>query len=201
VSAARPTVEGPSTTDHPGADADASEAVAVETPEAAPTAGSPERSGLPWWKVAVVPLLLGTAVTFLLFGTGARDAFVYSKLVDEVVTRPAEWRGRELRVEGELTQGSIRFREQPCEWRFELQRNGHTMPVRFPQCIVPDTFRDGRGLTVVVQGKLDETGAFVANQVVPRCPSKYEMQERQRAGEAVPHGLEGLRPGVALEGT
>jgi cytochrome c-type biogenesis protein CcmE len=181
----------------------AAEEAAVEpvAPAVEMRAPEPERGGLAWWKIAIVPLLLGGVVTFLLLGTGAQDAFVYSKLVDEVVARPAEWQGRELRVEGELTQGSIRFREQPCEWRFELQKNGRTMPVRFPQCIVPDTFRDGQGLTVVVQGRLDGSGAFEASQVVPRCPSKYEMQQRQQAGEAMPHGTEGLRPGVAVEGT
>jgi cytochrome c-type biogenesis protein CcmE len=50
------------------------------------------------------------------------------------------------------------------------------MPVRFPQCAVPDTFHDGAGLSVTVQGTLQEQGWFLANQVIPRCPSKYEMQ-------------------------
>jgi cytochrome c-type biogenesis protein CcmE len=61
------------------------------------------------------------------------------------------------------------------------------MPVSFPQCVVPDTFRDTFGIQVTVQGRLEDDGTFLANQVIPRCPSKYEMQERLDNGEAMPH--------------
>jgi len=138
-------------------------------------------------KIGVVLTLLGGAVAFLIFGSSASDAFVYSKLVHEVVKDPASFQGRELRVEGELKSGSIQFREDPCEWRFVLAKEGHEMPVEFPQCVVPDTFRDGMGISVTVQGRLDEAGAFHANQVVPRCPSKYEMDQRAKNGEQMPH--------------
>ena len=63
------------------------------------------------------------------------------------------------------------------------------MPVRFSQCVVPDTFRDGLGIQVTVQGELDADKAFIANQVIPRCPSKYEMQQRLEAGEKIPHEM------------
>lgn len=132
--------------------------------------------------------VLGGLVTFLLVGTDADNAFVYSKLVHEVMRSPREFYNRELRVEGTLRQGSIQFRESPCEWRFVIEKEGQSMPVKFPQCIVPDTFRDGMNLTVTVQGRLQENGEFHANQVVPRCPSKYEMDQRKRNGETMPHG-------------
>ena len=109
-----------------------------------------------------IALLLGVAaiVTALLlaYDPGVSDAFAYSKPLPEVVDHPAQFADRELRVEGTLTQGSIRFREQPCEWRFRIEKQGRAMPVRYSQCIVPDTFRDGVNLTVVVQGKLGADG-------------------------------------------
>jgi cytochrome c-type biogenesis protein CcmE len=147
-----------------------------------------ERSGLsPIVKVAVVFTLLGGALSLLMFGSEASDALVYSKLVNEVLTKPDDFRGRELRVEGDLKQGSIHFREQPCEYRFVLGKQGKELPVRFPQCIVPDTFKDGVGLQVSVQGKLTDDGYFLANKVIAKCPSKYEMKERQQNGEKMPH--------------
>ncbi|MFT3921254.1 MAG: cytochrome c maturation protein CcmE [Myxococcales bacterium] len=148
------------------------------------------RSGAgPIIRVALVLSLLGGAVAFLLLGGSASEAFVYSKLVDQVMQDPAQFKGRELRVEGQLKPGSIQFREDPCEWRFVVEKAGKEMPVRFPQCVVPDTFRDGMGISVTVQGKLAPDGAsFIANQVVPRCPSKYEMQQRKKNGEVMPHG-------------
>ncbi len=150
----------------------------------------PERTSRgPVFRVAVVLTLLGGAVALILFGGSASEAFVYSKLVDQVMEDPAQFKGRELRVEGELKPGSIQFREDPCEWRFVIEKAGKEMPVRFPQCVVPDTFRDGMGISVTVQGKLEAEGAsFLANQVVPRCPSKYEMEQRQKNGETMPHG-------------
>jgi cytochrome c-type biogenesis protein CcmE len=139
-------------------------------------------------KVSVVFVVLGGALALLMFGSGASDALVYSKLVHEVVSKPGEFRGRALRVEGELKQGSIQFREDPCEYRFVIGKEGKELPIRFPQCIVPDTFKDGVGLQVSVQGKLTDEGYFLANKVIAKCPSKYEMQEREKKGEKMPHG-------------
>ncbi len=138
-------------------------------------------------RALAVAAILAVAVGWLLFGSGATSAFVYSKLVDEVMQSPQSYTDRELRVEGKLQEGSVAFREEPCEWRFTLEKSSHRMPVRFPQCIVPDTFRDGMGIDVTVQGKLGADGMFVADQVVPRCPSKYEMQQRKQQGEEMPH--------------
>ncbi|MBK8170023.1 MAG: cytochrome c maturation protein CcmE [Sandaracinaceae bacterium] len=138
-------------------------------------------------KVSIVVALLAGGVAFLLLGGEAQNAFVYSKLVNEVMANPSSFRDQTLRVEGTLRQGSIQFRESPCEWRFVIEKQGFAMPVQFPQCIVPDTFRDGVNLTVTVQGRLAADNHFAATQVVPRCPSKYEMQQRQRNGETMPH--------------
>lgn len=131
--------------------------------------------------------MLAGALALLFFGSRATDAFVYCKLVDEVLAQPEKFTGRQLRVEGELEQGSVRFREKPCEWRFVLGSRGKQMPVRFPGCVVPDTFRDVTGLSVAVQGRLQDEGWFLATQVIPRCPSKYEMEQQQQVGVRKPH--------------
>ena len=142
----------------------------------------------PLVKIGIVFAMLGGALALLWFSTTAEDAFVYSKLVDEVMGDPGSFQDRPVRVEGDLKQGSIQFREQPCEWRFTLASKGQEMPVRFSQCVVPDTFKDGMGLKVTVQGRLSESGGyFAADQVIPRCPSKYEMQQAQQRGEKMPH--------------
>jgi cytochrome c-type biogenesis protein CcmE len=142
-------------------------------------------------KVGIVFGALLGALSLLWFSTTAEDAFVYSKLVDEVMVEPSAYvsSSRPVRVEGDLKQGSIQFREDPCEWRFVLGSKGHEMPVRFSQCVVPDTFKDGMGLKVTVQGRLNEQGYFAADQVIPRCPSKYEMQQAQERGEQMPHAM------------
>ena len=138
-------------------------------------------------KLFAVVALVGGGLAVLVTGQG--DFFVYSRRLDQVVGNPAEWADRQLRVEGHLQDGSVQFREDPCEWRFVLEENSRQMPVQFSQCIVPDTFRDHMGITVVVEGRLQGDGSFVASQVIPRCPSKYEMEQRREAGEAMPHAM------------
>ena len=63
------------------------------------------------------------------------------------------------------------------------------MPVRFAQCVVPDTFRDvpGMDVGVTVEGTLLADNSFEATTVLAKCPSKYEMKERQGRGEQMPH--------------
>jgi cytochrome c-type biogenesis protein CcmE len=148
-----------------------------------------DRGIAPLVKVGIVFGMLCGALALLWFSTTADDAFVYSKLVDEVMTHPDAWKSRPVRVEGDLKQGSIEFREHPCEYRFVIGTKGHEMPVRFAQCIVPDTFKDGMGLKVTVQGKLNDEGYFAADQVIPRCPSKYEMDQAAKRGEKMPHSM------------
>lgn len=156
-----------------------------------------KKKSIPVWLFPAVFFagVLGLA-GFLLFGSDASEAFVYSKLVHEVMASPDVYYDKEVRVEGQLRQGSIRFREKPCEWRFVLEKQNRDMRVAFPQCVVPDTFRDGQGLTVTVQGTLQRDGSFLANQVVPRCPSKYEMEQAQKRGEKAPYEMgKPLEPG------
>lgn len=170
---------------------DAPEAPSAEpAPEPKRARPRQEKAGMPaWTKIAIVLGLLGGGVAVLLFGT-ASDVFVYSKLVDEVMSEPDRYVDRELRVEGQLQEGSVHFESEPsCEHRFVLTRSGHQMPVRFPRCVVPDTFRDDMEIDVVVQGQLQANGTFLANEVIPRCPSKYEMRQRQQNGESMPHSM------------
>ena len=42
-------------------------------------------------------------------------------------------------------------------------------------------------VSVTVEGELHADNSFEATKVVAKCPSKYEMQERQRNGEKMPH--------------
>ena len=87
----------------------------------------------------------------------------------------------------------IRLRYQALQKQHPYHVSSSLLPYRmavdFPQCVVPDTFREGMGITVVVEGRLAADGTFHASQVIPRCPSRYEMDERAGRGETMPHAL------------
>ncbi len=123
-------------------------------------------------------LLVMAAGILLLVMSSFKNAAVYAKHVDEVVAGRSELTGKRLRVEGMLVHDTLERRDQPCEYRFQMERNGSKLAVRYPQCVVPDTFRDVAGVEVgvTVEGKLTPDGDFVATQVMAKCPSKYEQR-------------------------
>ncbi len=171
---------------------DAGSREALDALKAEAASASRRRAGeRPRWqaiaKFVVVFALAGGAVAWALMSN--ESPFIYSVMMTEVAANPAAFEGRTLRVEGPLRDGSIQFRQDPCEYRFVLAEGERSLNVRFPQCIVPDTFREGMGISVVVEGRLEEDGSFLASQVIPRCPSRYEMDERQHHGEAIPHAM------------
>jgi cytochrome c-type biogenesis protein CcmE len=122
--------------------------------------------------------------------TGMQDKAMYSKPVDELLAQKAKFLGRPVRAEGLLVHGSLVHRDQPCEYRFVIEKNKAELPVRFAQCVVPDTFKDVPDLDVgvTVEGQLLADDSFEASSVLAKCPSKYEMEKRKKDGEHMPHG-------------
>lgn len=141
-------------------------------------------------RLLLVLLVMAGGIVALVM-TSFKDAAVYSKNVDQVMSEGRALAGRQLRVEGNLVHGSLTRREQPCEYRFTIKGKDSTLPVSYAKCIVPDTFRDvpDMDVGVTVEGKLNAAGQFDATQVLAKCPSKYEMKEKQARGEEMPHTL------------
>jgi cytochrome c-type biogenesis protein CcmE len=154
--------------------------------------GEPAEAGQRRWVGPVVAsglamVAVGIAALVL---TGMQDNAIYSKPVDQLLADKTKFIGRPVRAEGNLTHGSLVKRDQPCEYRFTIAKNGVELPVRFAQCVVPDTFRDVPDLDVgvTVEGELQADGSFEATSVLAKCPSKYEMKQRHDKGEQMPHG-------------
>ncbi len=137
-----------------------------------------------------VSLAAGAAAVATFVLTGMQDKAIYSKPVDELIAQKDKFAGRPVRAEGNLVHGTMVKRDQPCEFRFTIAKNGVELPVRYPQCVVPDTFRDvpGMDVGVTVEGELQPDQTFLASSVLAKCPSKYEMREKQKNGEQMPHG-------------
>ena len=141
-------------------------------------------------RLLVVLLVMAGGIVALVM-TSFKDAAVYSKNVDQVLAEGRSLGGRQLRVEGNLVHGTLTRRDQPCEYRFTIKGQQSELPVSYAKCVIPDTFRDvpGMDLGVTVEGKMTPAGHFEASQVLAKCPSKYEMKERQARGEEMPHDL------------
>jgi len=133
---------------------------------------------------------MAAAAVATLVLTGMQDKAIYSKPVDQLLAQKAKFLGRPVRAEGILVHGSLVKREQPCEYRFSIASGGSELPVRFAQCVIPDTFRDVQDIDVgvTVEGELQANDSFEATSVLAKCPSKYEMKQRKQQGEQMPHG-------------
>jgi cytochrome c-type biogenesis protein CcmE len=136
-------------------------------------------------------LVIGGGILALLF-SGFNDSAIYAVDTDKLVGEKAKFEDRNLRVQGVLVKGSLKRRDEPCEYRFKIAKNGVELPVRYEQCVVPDTFRDVPEMDVEVtaEGRLAEGGGeyFAASAIMAKCPSKYEMKQKKQAGEKAPHG-------------
>jgi cytochrome c-type biogenesis protein CcmE len=141
---------------------------------------------------------MGSGILALVMTSFDKGA-IYSRGVDQLVREKDALVGRNLRVEGTLVKGTLVKRDSPCEYRFRISKGGQTLPVRYTQCVVPDTFRDIPGMDVAVtaEGTLDPAGHFQASQIMAKCPSKYEMQQRAKKGEQAPHAE--LQPAAATQ--
>lgn len=145
--------------------------------ERASAARKPKRSlGL-----LIALLVMGAGILVLVF-TSFDKAAVYSKTVDQLLAQKEKLAGRNVNVNGILVKGTLKRRDDPCEYRFTLHKNGVTLPVRYAQCVVPDTFQDlpYMDVDVTATGKLSDAGYFEASAIMAKCPSKYEMKAKSQ---------------------
>jgi cytochrome c-type biogenesis protein CcmE len=164
---------------------------AVVQGAAPPKGPKPSRSvGL----LAALLVIVG-AVLALVF-TSFEGSAIYSVGVDQLLKEPDRYDQRNVRVKGMLVKGTLSRRDDPCEYRFKLEERGQVLAVQYPQCVVPDTFRDMPGMDVEVtaEGKMAANGAFQATSIMAKCPSKYEMKQKSMSGEMAPHASQQAAP-------
>ncbi|HEY6077270.1 MAG TPA: cytochrome c maturation protein CcmE [Polyangiaceae bacterium] len=170
-------------------DAEAEVSVPAVEQSATPVASAPAKSkgrgsiGLLVALLAIVGGVVGLVFSF-------KDAAVYSVGVDKLMKERDRYGNRSVKVQGMLVKGTLVRRDEPCEYRFKIQQGDTVLPMRFAQCVVPDTFRDMPGMDVEVtaDGKLAADGqSFEATLIMAKCPSKYEMKQKSMAGELAPH--------------
>jgi cytochrome c-type biogenesis protein CcmE len=137
--------------------------------------------------LAALLVMVGGILTLVF--TSFEDAAVYAQPIDKVLAEKDRFTGRNLRVQGTLVSGSLKRRDEPCEYRFSIEEKGKSLPVRYTQCIVPDTFQDMKGMKVpvTVEGQINPAGHFDATTIMAKCPSRHDMEKNAQAGIQPPH--------------
>ena len=125
------------------------------------------------WKIPIALTVAALAVGWLLVtGVARNDAYMAP-----VESFDAERAKRErVRVMGFVQEGSIHSETDRLVTTFSVRDEAGTVALAARhEGVLPDLFVDGA--QVVLGGRLDENGTFVADDVMTKCPSKYEGAE------------------------
>jgi cytochrome c-type biogenesis protein CcmE len=140
-------------------------------------------------------LLWWGSTLFLLVRTSSAPSLAYFRTVGEVLEQEGN-RGRQLRVSGAVDGSTIQFDEESLELRFaivdipadyaEVEQQGGLAAVlaeavkdpdrRRLQIVFtgpkPDLLRDGAQAIII--GRLTEDGVLYADEILLKCPARYE---------------------------
>jgi cytochrome c-type biogenesis protein CcmE len=126
--------------------------------------------------LAALSICAGLALVLTL-GSAGEGTFRYYSDVGSFVTAPsAETTNLPARVHGFVVAGSIAKDLAAGHVDFHVADQAGSagaLQVRFLGIDVPDLFKDGA--EVVVEGRFD-SGRFLAERVMAKCPSKYEAK-------------------------
>lgn len=118
--------------------------------------------------------LIGGIIIFLAIGylsfMGFQSSATYFYTVNEFADLGDSIYGENVRVKGDVVDGSIEQEATGREVKFTITEEGENLLVIY-QGIIPDTFKVGA--EVVVEGQLDLDGIFQAHTLMPKCPSRY----------------------------
>ena len=110
------------------------------------------------------------AVAYLIFSSiGGSEAYYLT--VEEVKARGSS--GRDVRVAGLVLGDSIKWDAQEWILKFKIADDSGTLAVIYHGAR-PDMLRDGA--EAIVEGKYAESHSFEANNLLLKCPSKYEEE-------------------------
>jgi cytochrome c-type biogenesis protein CcmE len=122
-------------------------------------------------KLSIAGVVLLGAVGYLAYA-GAQQGWVYYVPVDKFVTDAAQQKHR-VRLMGTVGGQDLLIEAAQLRARFVLEANGQRVAVSYRGAI-PDQFK--AGADVVVEGKLDAAGTFMADVLLTKCASKYDAK-------------------------
>ncbi|MGL4651292.1 MAG: cytochrome c maturation protein CcmE [Caldilineaceae bacterium] len=127
-------------------------------------------------KFVIGGLLLIAVVIFLMVQATVTTG-AYYMTVTEVAREGASLVGERVRVSGQVVAGSEDWQAREMTLRFRIQDEaGAELPIVFfgPR---PDNFQ--RAAEAIAEGTMLADGSFQANDLLLKCPSRYEEQPEE----------------------
>ena len=123
-------------------------------------------------KLLVGAILVAGAIGYLAYA-GAASSWQYYLSVDEAAAESASLFGKQIRVSGRVSPGSLSVEDDRRQATFEFQGERHAMHVSC-HCLLPDNLAEN--IDVVVEGTV-EAGRINGHKVITRCASKYQPKQ------------------------
>lgn len=128
------------------------------------------RRGIPFGYIVIALVAAGLVVLLVATASGGR----YELEVGQVVTAPEKYEGKNVRVRGQIKEGSI-FASmkdgRPLTKFTVVDEHGHELPI-VSRDSPPDNFEGGK--SCIVEGRYTEDGHLESTRLTMKCPSKYE---------------------------
>ena len=131
-------------------------------------------------KTTLQLIIAGAIIAAILGGViyQSMESTVFFYTPGEILAKPADFRGREIRIGALVVRNSTQWDPNQVLLKFKVTEDStNAIEVVYPG-VKPDMFREGQG--VVVEGRLDATGVFQANTLLVKHSEDYAIDKNQR---------------------
>jgi len=119
-------------------------------------------------------------VTGYLLYSGLEETAVYYYTIDEVLKSGHELNEKGIRLSGQVIPGTIRYDSASMSLGFmirDIEKSPATLKITY-EGLRPDALNDDTH--VIVEGKYRGGDEFQAENLLTKCPSKYESKKQER---------------------
>jgi len=131
-------------------------------------------------RLILVALMLAGVSLAVVFGVNAfrQNLMLFHSPSDVAAGNVSS--GKRFRVGGMVVDGSVKRGEQDLAVKFQVSDTRDVVTISY-KGILPDLFREGQG--IVAQGMLDDSGTFIASEVLAKHDENYMPPEVAEALE------------------
>ncbi len=123
------------------------------------------------YMILIIIMGVTTAVSLMLAAMNKNMEFFYDPSQVAAGEAPVD---QLIRVGGMVVEGSIVRTSNTLLTQFDVTDNAHSMTVSYTG-ILPDLFREGQG--IIAKGKMNDTGQFIAAEVLAKHDETYMPPE------------------------
>lgn len=120
------------------------------------------------WVIGITLIAVGVGIVV---ATSLPKSMQYYVTADELMNGKEKYVGKQLKIAGRVSTGSVRKLDRNLNWRFRVENENQGVWVSY-RGGMPDTFKEGAD--VVVTGTFEPGYEMAATDVLAKCASKYE---------------------------